>query len=380
MDAEAEKVPLSSLVYEVAFRPRRAVRESVVLPSRPRVYNQNMNIALLTSPEFLLHDTGSHVENAGRLRAVESELKGLEGLTRRLPRLASDEELLRLHEPEVLERVRRASAAGGQWLDGDTFCSKDSDRVARLAVGGTLDLVSSVLSGEFERAFALGRPPGHHATPERSMGFCLFSTIALAARHAVVVGGLERVFIFDWDVHHGNGTQDCLYSDPSTCFCSFHQSPFYPGSGALRERGERAGEDLTYNLPLPAGMGDAEYLYAMEELVKPVLLAYDPQLILVSAGYDAHRDDPLGGMRVTTGGFRKMARLISLWSNQTAAQGRIVGVLEGGYDAVALGQSVRATLEAWMETPVATAEAPAETVSHVALKRIQEARKAWGIS
>lgn len=351
----------------------------MVCLSHPGVYKENMNIALLTSPEFLLHDTGSHVENAGRLRAIEKELKGLDGLTPRAPRLATDDELLRLHEPEVLERARAASAAGGEWLDGDTYCSRDSERVARLAVGGTLDLVSDVLSGEFQRGFTLARPPGHHATPERSMGFCLYSTVALAARHAVVAGGLERVFIFDWDVHHGNGTQDCLYSDPSTCFCSFHQSPLYPGSGALTERGERAGQGLTYNLPLPAGMGDAEYLQAMQELVKPVMLAYNPQLVLVSAGYDAHHDDPLGGMRVSTEGFRQMARLIAQWSHETAASGRIVGVLEGGYDPLALGRSVRATLEAWMEEPATEVGAVSESLNPLAIRRIEEARKIWEI-
>lgn len=300
-----------------------------------------MRFGLIQDDDFLRHDTGAHVENAGRLRAVHAELAGLQEVERVPTRLATDEELTALHSARLVEQIEAVSARGGGWMDGDTHCSAATAEVARRAAGSSIELARKVASKELGRGFAALRPPGHHATPARAMGFCFYSNIALAAVHA----GVERVLIFDWDVHHGNGTQDCLYHREGVVFLSFHQAPFYPGTGHPEERGS-AGQ--IYNLPLPAGCGDKEYLWAMEQLLDPLLLQYDPDLILVSAGYDAHQRDPLGGMAVTTEGFRQLAARLDRWSRRGRAEGRLAGLLEGGYDPKALAQSVRATLEAWL--------------------------------
>ncbi|MBI3927967.1 MAG: histone deacetylase [Armatimonadetes bacterium] len=310
-----------------------------------------MKLGLVTDPRFLLHDTGNHVENRTRLEAIAAALDR-SGLRERTvpvaPRPASDGELLWLHSREMIQRIEEASAGGGAWLDPDTFASPESAGVARYAAGSVMELAGMVARGELDRGFAAVRPPGHHAVPTRPMGFCLYSNLALAARYCALRAGVERIFVFDWDVHHGNGTQDCLYQDGANCFFSFHQYPFYPGTGALDERGEGPGAGLTCNLPLPGGMKDADYLWAFDELVVPVAERYDPQLILVSAGYDAHRADPLGGMNLTTQGFRGLAQRISRLSRRTSARGKVVGVLEGGYHTSALADSVAATLEAWL--------------------------------
>lgn len=258
-----------------------------------------MKFGLISDPKFEGHSTPNgdqHVECPARLRAI---VEGIEqqawaqSLLRQPLRQATDLELLALHHPEVLSTLAEVTASGGGHLDPDTYVNAHSQECARLAVGSGIDLCRAVLNGELDRGFALVRPPGHHATPERSMGFCLYSTIALAARACSDL--CERVLIFDWDVHHGNGTQDCLYDDGKTCFVSIHRSGIFPGTGHLDERGAGPGAGLTYNIPLPSGCGDAEYLAAYFELVRPIIQNYDPQLILISAGYDSHKLDPLGG-------------------------------------------------------------------------------------
>ncbi|MCE7869627.1 histone deacetylase [bacterium CPR1] len=332
-----------------------------------------MRFGLVQEDDFLRHDTGAHVENPGRLKAIAAELASSPlPLEKVASRLASDEELTALHAPSLVERLEAVSARGGGWLDGDTFCSPASAEVARRAAGSAIELTRLVTSGDLERGFALLRPPGHHATPDRSMGFCLYSNIALAAHHA----GVERVLIFDWDVHHGNGTQDCLYRHPATVFMSLHQSPFYPGTGHPEERGEGPGAGSIYNLPLPAGCADAEYLWAMEQLLDPLLERTDPDLILLSAGYDAHQRDPLGGMAVSTEGFRQMAARLDRWSRRGRTRGRLVGLLEGGYDPRALAASVRATLEAWLE-PVAFEPIKASQVSSPVRHLVERLRQSF---
>ncbi|MEW6283568.1 MAG: histone deacetylase [Candidatus Eremiobacterota bacterium] len=334
-----------------------------------------MSFGLVQSPDFQRHDMGRHVENPGRLKAIHGEIDALRDSFRPVStRPATDQELSALHASEHIRRIEAVAARGGGWLDGDTFCGPETAEVARLAAGSAIELASRVVSGELQRGFALLRPPGHHATPERSMGFCFYSNIALAAH----LCGSKRVFVFDWDVHHGNGTQDCLYRDPDTGFFSFHQFPFYPGTGHLDERGDGPGAGLTWNLPLPAGMGDAEYLFAMDRLVDPVLQRYDPDVILVSAGFDAHQRDPLGGMRVSTEGFRQMAARLDAWSRRGRTAGRLVGFLEGGYDPTALAKSVRATLEAWLSPP-GLQEVTSRQVDHQALKLVERARTEFGL-
>lgn len=324
---------------------------------------------LLQSPRFLDHETGSHVENAGRLRAIFERLKGLPGWQSLTPRQASAEELELVHRPEVLQRIDAVDAQGGGWIDADTCLGPASREVALEAVGGGLKLLEEVCSTPGSQGFALVRPPGHHATPDRSMGFCLFSNIAIAAQYARQRMGMERVLVLDWDVHHGNGTQDSLL-ESDIPFVSFHQWPLYPGSGWMDERGQ----GNLYNLPLPAGCGDGEYLFALHKLVRPLLEQYQPQLLLVSCGYDAHQKDPLGSMNISTQGFRQLAGCLADWCPQAFR----VGFLEGGYHPLALAESVEATLKAW-EQPASTECPRAESFSSAFLQRVYAAQEHWGL-
>jgi acetoin utilization deacetylase AcuC-like enzyme len=276
---------------------------------------------LVSHPDLArLHPTGDHPENGRRLTVVLDALAGW-----REGNPASREDVERCHSSEYVERIRAVEEP--TWLDPDTLCSATSYEAALLAAGVSMAAVD--LGG-----FALARPPGHHALPDRSMGFCLFDNVAIAARYAQEVLGLGRVAIVDWDVHHGNGTQAIFWDDPSVLFVSLHQWPLYPGSGGPGE-----GNATTLNVPLSAGDGDEEYLRAFVELVEPAVRSFDPELVLVSAGFDAHEDDPLAWMRVTEDGFRELAR-------RSAALGpRCAVVLEGGYNLSTLPGLVAAALE-----------------------------------
>jgi len=306
--------------------------------------------ALIWSDSFRDHATGPHPESPERITALRTALRAAgmfddpERMVR-APKPATTEALLAVHSPQMVDLVRRAASGGGAWLDPDTFVSPDSYDTSRLAAGAACDAVDLVMQDEAPRAFALVRPPGHHAEPGRAMGFCLFNNIAVAAEYAIDRYGLERVAIVDWDVHHGNGTQAAFWRDPRVFFISTHQYPFYPGSGAARERGEGAGDGYTLNIPLGAGSDDAVYEQVFSEIVVPALRAFDPQLILVSAGFDPHQDDPLAMMRVTTAGFGMLARMVSDVATDICA-GRLVLVLEGGYNLDALGASAVATIRA----------------------------------
>jgi acetoin utilization deacetylase AcuC-like enzyme len=301
--------------------------------------------ALFRSPRFREHDTGTHVENARRLLAIDDTLERLD-LLRHRPEIpftpASDEALARIHDPRYIAGVREFAERGGGWLDADTIVSPSSVEIAALAAGAGLAAVDAALDGRTRRGFVLARPPGHHATPTRGMGFCLFNTIAVAAAHALD-RGVERVLIVDWDVHHGNGTQDAFYETDQVLFTSVHQWPLYPGTGAASERGAGRGEGYTINLPLAAGAGDDTYAELFDTIIVPAAAAYQPQLVLVSAGFDAHADDPLGGMMVTDRGFGDLARRVVAVADEHA-DGRLVAILEGGYDPTALAASVVATL------------------------------------
>jgi acetoin utilization deacetylase AcuC-like enzyme len=280
---------------------------------------------IISHPDFArLHPTGTHPERGERIAAL------LEAFPEAIPpRPATLEEVCVCHERDYVETVRALSESGRTvLLDPDTVCTPSSYRLALLAAGAAI--------GAVERSgFSLARPPGHHALPGRAMGFCLFDSIAVAARFAQRELGVRRIAILDWDVHHGNGTEAIFWDDPSVLFVSLHRWPFYPGTGGPGE-----GNETSINIPLDAGSGDARYLAAMEELVEPAIAAFEPELLLVSAGFDAAAGDPLGGMCVTGDGFRELARRAKGLSAQRAF------VLEGGYDVATLPGHVRAVLEA----------------------------------
>ncbi len=299
-----------------------------------------MRVALYDDAAFREHDAGpGHPERPERLDAVRRGIRdaGIEGrLVLRTPRPATRDELLRVHTAAHVDRVA-ATAGRTVRFDPDTAASSRSYDAAVRAAGAVAEAVDRALDGEGDRAFCAVRQPGHHAESGRAMGFCLFNNVAVGAAHALA-RGLERVLIVDFDVHHGNGTQEIFYGDPRVLYLSTHEFPFYPGTGAADEVGEGAGRGFTVNLPLPAGCGDAEYRLLYSEIAEPIAAAYDPQLVLVSAGFDAHAADPLAGMRLTERGFASVAASC-LRSASGAAKGRTVMVLEGGYDLEAMAAS-----------------------------------------
>ena len=257
-------------------------------------------------------------------------------------RVATLEELSLVHTPEYVEAIA-STANRSLMLDPDTFTAPESYDVARRAAGALLDLVDRVIAGEITNAFAAVRPPGHHAETARAMGFCLFSNVALAAAYAVHHHKVKRVLVVDWDVHHGNGTQEIFWSDPRVLFISLHQYPFYPGTGRFDDVGEGDGRGFTVNIPMPGGFGDAEWLAAFQRVVEPIAHQFKPELVLVSAGFDAHANDPLGGMRVTEAGFAAMADSVLAIAREHA-NGRVIAALEGGYNISALASCVEAVL------------------------------------
>jgi acetoin utilization deacetylase AcuC-like enzyme len=297
------------------------------------------------SDTSLEHDTGPHPEGPGRIPAIEAELerRGWLGFERRdAPRVDRDV-LAAIHPLEYIGLVRTMSEQGGGSFDADTVASEGSYVAALHAAGGACAMVDALVAGQAPTAFCGLRPPGHHAERERAMGFCLFNNVAVAAQHAIDAHGLERVFVLDWDVHHGNGTNDIFYERSDVLFASIHQWPLYPGTGQLCDTGVGDGEGFSLNLAVPSGSGDATWLPLIEHVVVPAARAYEPQLILVSAGYDAHRDDPLATCRLTEESFAAMSRwVVALGAELGVPFG---AVLEGGYDLGALARSVAATLE-----------------------------------
>jgi acetoin utilization deacetylase AcuC-like enzyme len=308
--------------------------------------NQSLQpTALFWSDRFTGHDTGAHPERPARAIAIKERLDASRLLADRSNMYVQSVPtalLERVHEPRYLQGLARFAASGGGWVDADTYVGPDSLEVAGLAAGAAVAAVEAVLGGEARHAFALGRPPGHHATRSRAMGFCLYNSAAMAAE-AARDHGVERVAILDWDVHHGNGTQDIFYDRGDVLYCSVHQHPNYPGTGLAAEKGADAGRGFTMNAPLPPGQGDRVYLRVFDELLLPRIEAFEPEVVIISAGYDAHCDDPLAMMDVTERGFAEMtARVVDLADR--IAGGRVAAVLEGGYDLNALGRSVEATL------------------------------------
>jgi acetoin utilization deacetylase AcuC-like enzyme len=306
-----------------------------------------MKAGLVYDPIYLEHDTGDHVENARRLVEAMSYLKetGIkEKLTCLPPRPASLEELEMIHAPEYISYVKSKAEKGGGWLDPDTVMSPKSYEAALYAAGGLLVAVEAVMKGEVDNAFALVRPPGHHAIHDRAMGFCIFNNMAIAAKFALSKLDLNRVLIADFDVHHGNGTQDAFYADPTVLYFSTHQYPFYPGTGWVDETGMGEGEGATVNFPMAAGWGDEEYLRAFNEVLVPVARRFQPQLVLVSAGFDTHWADQLAMMRVTITGFAQMAMILKELASELC-QGRLVFTLEGGYNLRVVACSTKAIFD-----------------------------------
>ncbi|MBP7693656.1 MAG: histone deacetylase [Anaerolineales bacterium] len=302
-------------------------------------------IVSVPAPE---HDHEDHPENARRLPAIEKAIHatGLHGrLTHLAARPATDEELTRVHPASYVAALERAMAHAPGYLDhAPTYFTSASFASARLAAGGALRAVDAVLAGEADTAFALVRPPGHHCLPDQAMGFCLFSNAALAARH-LQARGLQRILIVDFDVHHGNGTQAAFYADPSVLFISTHQQGIYPLSGAEDETGAADGQGATINVPVPAGAGDRAFARILETLIAPAAARFQPDFLLVSAGYDAHWRDPLAALQLSTTGYFQLVRGLRALA-QAQCAGRLALILEGGYDPHALADSVAASLHA----------------------------------
>ena len=300
-------------------------------------------IAVYYHPLFLEHETGEHPENKRRLIAARKALTDsgldLEWVT---PEPASGQAIARVHDPAYIESVERVAAQGGGWLDMDTAVSPMSYQAATLAAGAGLMAVERALETG-QRAFMLVRPPGHHATRSRGMGFCLFNNIAVAAAYALEERGLERVLIVDWDVHHGNGTQSMFYSEPRVLFFSTHEAGHYPGTGMAREVGSGEAAGFTVNVPLQPGAGDGAVALAFETLLEPLARAFKPQLLLVSAGFDPQAGDPLGDLRFSQAAFQWMASRLAVLAEETGAAGPLC-FLEGGYVPEMMARSVVATI------------------------------------
>ena len=303
-----------------------------------------MTTALVYDPRCLKHETGHHPENPERFNVILSALEKDEMLWSRLaklaPRAADDEDIMRCHSGQLIEHIRSLCERGVPFLDLDTVISAESFEVARLAAGAALVGVDQVFKGEADNAFALVRPPGHHATSNRAMGFCLFNSAAIGARYAQSRYGAERVLIIDWDVHHGNGTQEIFYRDPSVFYFSTHQYPYYPGTGSSAERGEGRGEGSTLNIPLDEGTSARTHREAFRDALKAIEEKFPPDLIIISAGFDSRRGDPLGGLMLEDADFREMTREVVGMAERHAGA-RVVSILEGGYNLNTLGETVR---------------------------------------
>jgi len=325
----------------------------------------------------LRHDTGEHPERAARMQAIERELSARDwvGFERVQSRAVDRAVLEAVHPAGYVASIERACQGGGGFLDLDTVVSPDSFEAALHAAGGAVQMVEMLLDGTAPYAFSAHRPPGHHATRAQAMGFCLFNSVAVAARYALDVRGSGRVMILDWDVHHGNGTNDIFHDSNQVLFVSIHQSPLYPGTGPASDVGAGDGRGFTVNLPVPPGSDDLVFCSLVDRVAVPLAREFAPQLLLISAGYDAHREDPLGECRVTEQGYADMTRAMRQVGEELGAP---VGcVLEGGYALGALATSVAATL-AGLQEPVAAAavsgrdDGAAPRVVDAALERLSE--------
>ena len=304
---------------------------------------KSLPTGLIYHPDYLKHDSGqNHPENKERLsRLVEHLEKG--GLLAQLkpvePYIASIKWLEKVHAPEYIKMVEEVCERGGAMLDPDTQVGAESYGIALLAAGGVMAAVDAVMGNEVKNAFCAVRPPGHHAERDKAMGFCIFNNVAVACRYAQSKYGIKKAMIIDWDVHHGNGTQNTFWTDPSVFYISVHQFPFYPGSGSENEVGEGEGEGFTFNLPMCAGSGDVEYIEAFENILYPLASKFDPDFLFISAGFDGHKDDPLAQIDLSEVGYSRMTQVVTTLAAE-CCEGRLVSVLEGGYNSLSMASSV----------------------------------------
>ena len=314
-------------------------------------------VLLYTHGDFLRHETGSHPERPARLEAVAARLAE-SGLLNRCQRpawqAAEIATIARNHEDAYVHQVRQFAAHGGGWIEGDTVVCRESFEVACLAAGAAVDAVRRVSSGEQKRGLCLVRPPGHHALRQSAMGFCLFNNVAVAARAALAECRMSRVLIVDWDVHHGNGTQDSFWTDPAVGFLSIHRWPFYPGTGRADETGGGDGLGTTFNLPIEMGTARQVYLDRFRSALDDLARRVRPELVLISAGFDAHRRDPIGSLGLETEDYATLTETL-LDAADEHAGGRLVSLLEGGYDTEALAESVELHLTTMLARDVAGA-------------------------
>jgi acetoin utilization deacetylase AcuC-like enzyme len=318
-----------------------------------------MSTGIVIDDRYLEHDTGAgHPERPERIAALlEDEAVRHERLVPIAPRAASGDELALVHDGAYVDSVARTREVERHAFDSDTPTCRRSYDTACLAAGGFLALLDAIVENRVDNGFAFVRPPGHHAERARAMGFCLFNNAAVGAEYLRRRHGLSRVLVVDWDLHHGNGTQHMFEADPGVLYISTHQYPYYPGTGAVDEAGLGDGEGYTVNVPLPAGCGDAEFLDAFARIVEPVAHRYEPEFVIISAGFDAHVRDPLGGLEVTEDGFRAMTRSL-LGVARAHGKGRCAAILEGGYDLTAIRRSAAVVLEELEMGEAAPTQAP----------------------
>ncbi len=309
-----------------------------------------MKVGFVYDDVYLKHNYPDHPERRERLVSIVDHLKRLgliKEVVRLSPRRAKVEEIAMNHDPNYIQEIHDFCKSGGGFLDPDTYANEHSYDVALMAAGGILEGIDSILEGRVETVFCAVRPPGHHAEYAKAMGFCIFNNVAVGAHYLRKVKGIGRVFIVDFDAHHGNGTQRSFYEDDTVFYFSTHEYPFYPGTGRAEEKGAGKGEGYTLNVPMSAGSGDKEYLHVYEEKLPMVIREFSPNFTLVSAGYDLHREDPLTHLNVTTEGIRRIVR--SILKSARDLRSPVLFALEGGYNFRALGESVVATIEEMLD-------------------------------